>query len=132
METWRRSPWFSRVSSDFFVGFIAVNLYIFLFMLRPRPALTFLQLPSPSNKVSIVIPVYQRESYLNRCFHTFPTQSFFPVEVVFVDDGSTDSTPQMLAKYQQTHSNVQVITLQKIEARIMRVSKPLCMRKAIT
>jgi glycosyltransferase involved in cell wall biosynthesis len=60
-----------------------------------------------------VIPVYQRERYLNRCFHTLSMQSFFPVEVVFVDDASTDSTPRLLAEYQRTRPNVQVITLQR-------------------
>jgi glycosyltransferase involved in cell wall biosynthesis len=58
-----------------------------------------------------VIPVYQREHHLNRCFYTLSKQSFLPVEVVFVDDGSTDSSPHMLSEYQKKHANVQVIRL---------------------
>jgi glycosyltransferase involved in cell wall biosynthesis len=80
-------------------------------MQPPKPTMNSLQLPWRANKVSIVIPVYQRERYLNRCFHTLSHQSFFPVEVVFVDDGSTDGSLALLTQYQQTHPLAQVISL---------------------
>ena len=50
-------------------------------------------------RVSIVIPVYNAEKYLDECIRSALDQTYADVEVVAVDDGSTDSSPEILDGY---------------------------------
>ena len=43
-------------------------------------------------KVSIVIPVYNAEKYIDRCVDCLLNQTLKDIEVIFVDDGSTDNS----------------------------------------
>lgn len=49
--------------------------------------------------VSVVIPVYNGEKYLEKCLSSILTQLFKDYEVVVVNDGSTDNTEMILAEY---------------------------------
>jgi len=50
-------------------------------------------------KVSIIIPVYNAEKYLEECVESAINQSYSDIEIIAVDDGSTDNSPQILKKY---------------------------------
>ncbi len=52
--------------------------------------------------ISIVIPVYNCEEYLRECLDSILNQSFKDIEVYCVDDGSTDTSVDILTEYQQT------------------------------
>lgn len=43
-------------------------------------------------KVSVVVPVYNAEAYLERCIHSIINQTYGNVEIILVDDGSTDKS----------------------------------------
>ncbi len=60
-------------------------------------------------KVSVVIPVYQVESYLSRCIDSVLKQTLPELEVILVDDGSTDRCPQICDDYAATDARIQVI-----------------------
>ncbi len=60
-------------------------------------------------KISVVIPVYQVESYLNRCIDSVLKQTLPELEVILVDDGSTDRCPQICDDYAATDARIQVI-----------------------
>lgn len=60
-------------------------------------------------KVSIVIPVYNVEKYLEMCLESVLAQVFTNFEVILVDDGSTDMSPQICDEYVQKDSRFQVI-----------------------
>jgi len=47
--------------------------------------------------VSVVIPTYNREALVARAIHSVLEQTYAPMEIVVVDDGSTDDTPRVLA-----------------------------------
>ena len=49
--------------------------------------------------VSVVIPVYNSENYLEECLNSVLGQTYENIEIIVVDDGSTDSTPNILKKY---------------------------------
>jgi len=50
-------------------------------------------------KVSIIIPVYNAEKYLEECLESAINQSYSDIEIIAVDDGSTDNSPKILKKY---------------------------------
>ena len=48
--------------------------------------------------VSIVVPVYNAEAYIERCALSLLRQSYEELEIIFVDDCSTDAGPELLRK----------------------------------
>lgn len=59
--------------------------------------------------ISVIVPVYNSEKYINHCLDSILKQKG-NFEIVIVDDGSTDSTPQILKEYQKNNSNIKLIT----------------------
>ena len=61
--------------------------------------------------LSIVIPIYNDEKYLEDCLDSCLDQNISKdeFEIICVDDGSTDRTPEMLREYEKIHSNIHVI-----------------------
>lgn len=60
-------------------------------------------------KVSIVIPVYNMEKYLERCMESVLAQSLEDVEIILVDDGGSDKSPAMCDDYAVRDTRVRVI-----------------------
>ena len=50
-------------------------------------------------KVSLIIPVYNVERFLEKCLDSALSQTLQPIELLCVDDGSTDASPEILARY---------------------------------
>ena len=61
-------------------------------------------------RFSVVIPVYNVESFLRECVDCVLAQSFTDTEIVLVDDGSTDSSPVICREYADRYPNVAVVT----------------------
>ena len=62
--------------------------------------------------VSIIVPAYNGEEYLRQCLDSVFAQTLKNVQVICVNDGSTDGTADILASYQQAHPDMVVITQQ--------------------
>lgn len=60
-------------------------------------------------KVSVVVPVYNQEKYIERCLDSILAQSMQEMEVILVDDGSTDSTADILSRYEQKDERIIVL-----------------------
>ena len=52
-----------------------------------------------SDLVSVVIPVYNSEKFLEECLDSILAQTYQNIEVIVVDDGSTDASPDILERY---------------------------------
>lgn len=61
------------------------------------------------NKISIIVPVYNVEQYLSQCVKSLLAQSVLDLEIILVDDGSTDSSPLMCDEYAKNNSCIKVI-----------------------
>ena len=61
-------------------------------------------------KVSVVIPVYNGEKYIGECLDTVLGQTLKEIEVICVDDGSTDDTMKVLKKYAKNDARLIVIS----------------------
>lgn len=60
-------------------------------------------------KLSIVMPVYNVEAYLDECIETVLNQTLENIEIICVDDGSTDRSAEILDKYASRDTRVKVI-----------------------
>ncbi|WP_423789649.1 glycosyltransferase family 2 protein [Limosilactobacillus vaginalis] len=49
--------------------------------------------------ISIIIPVYNTDKYLERCLSSVTNQTYQNIEIIIVDDGSTDKSPTIIKKY---------------------------------
>lgn len=58
------------------------------------------------SKISIVVPVYNVEKYLNRCIDSILNQTFSNFELIIIDDGSTDSSGEICDKYASSDNRV--------------------------
>lgn len=63
----------------------------------------------PQPKVSIIVPVYNVEKYLDRCMQSLLNQTLHDIEIIMVDDGSPDNCPVMCDGYAKKDSRVKVI-----------------------
>ena len=63
----------------------------------------------PPIAVSVIIPAYNAAPWLTELFNGLDTQSFRDFEVIFINDGSTDETANLLDSYAASHANVKVI-----------------------
>lgn len=59
--------------------------------------------------ISVIIPVYNVENYLKECIESVLSQTYKNYEIILVDDGSTDSSPDICDKYASQYENVSVI-----------------------
>lgn len=59
--------------------------------------------------VSIIIPVYNVEKYLRRCLESVSSQSYDNLEVILVNDGSTDRTPRICDEFSKSDLRFNVI-----------------------
>ena len=60
-------------------------------------------------QVSIIVPVYQVEQYLRQCIDSILAQYFTDFELILVDDGSSDGSPEICDGYAQKYQNIHVI-----------------------
>lgn len=59
--------------------------------------------------ISIIIPVYKVEKYLNRCVNSVVNQSYKNIEIILVDDGSPDKCPEICEEWARKDCRIKVI-----------------------
>lgn len=61
------------------------------------------------DKISVIVPVYKSEKYLNRCVNSIRKQIYTNIEIILVDDGSPDQCPLMCDKFANIDDRIKVI-----------------------
>lgn len=59
--------------------------------------------------VSVIVPIYQVEEYLQECIESIRNQTYSNLEIILVDDGSKDSCPQICDEYQKMDKRIKVV-----------------------
>lgn len=59
--------------------------------------------------ISVIVPVYNVEPYLDRCVESIVNQTYRNLEIILVDDGSPDNSPQMCDAWAEKDARIQVI-----------------------
>ena len=60
-------------------------------------------------KLSVLVPIYNVEKYLEECLTSLANQTLKDIEIICINDGSTDNSPRILQKYAKKYSNFIVI-----------------------
>lgn len=60
-------------------------------------------------KISVIVPVYNVEKYLERCIDSILAQTFTDFELILVDDGSPDKCPDICDEYEKKDKRIHVI-----------------------
>lgn len=59
--------------------------------------------------ISIIVPIYNNEQFLNRCIRSIVNQSYSNLEIILINDGSTDQTPNICDKFAGQDERIKVI-----------------------
>ncbi|MDR2842709.1 MAG: glycosyltransferase [Spirochaetaceae bacterium] len=58
--------------------------------------------------VSIIVPVFNAETYLRNCLDSLVAQTLCEIEIICVNDGSPDNSPEILAEYSEKYPRIRV------------------------
>ena len=94
------------------IGDLITNKYDDTNLKLCRPQIVLTSIP----QISVVIPVYNAEKYLNNCIESLLSQTFTEAEFIFVDDGSSDRSVQIIESYQQIDERVKLIKQENLYA----------------
>lgn len=61
-------------------------------------------------KISIVVPIFNTGKYLTECLDSIYKQSIKELEIICIDDGSTDDTPKILERYSKADPRIRILT----------------------
>lgn len=70
--------------------------------------------------ISVIVPVYNSSKYLHQCVNSLLDQSLKDIELIFVDDGSTDNSLQILEEYQRKDDRVVIFKQENKYAGVAR------------
>lgn len=59
--------------------------------------------------ISIIIPVYNAENYINKCLDSILAQTYKKFEIICIDDGSTDNSANIINRYSEQNANLKFI-----------------------
>src|SRR5690554_2682260 len=62
------------------------------------------------SKVSIIIPVYNKAPYLDSCISSVINQTYKNLEIIIIDDGSTDNSLEICENYRKKDERIQLIS----------------------
>ena len=71
-------------------------------------------------KVSVIIPCYNSERFLRECLDSVVGQTLHDIEIICVDDGATDSTPDILCEYAEQDDRIRILTQENQYAGVAR------------
>ena len=62
-----------------------------------------------NEKISIIVPIYNVEKYLEKCFNSLISQSYKNIEILAINDGSTDNSQKIIDEYVKHDNRIKAI-----------------------
>ena len=66
-------------------------------------------------KISVIVPVYMSELYLEKCLDSIVQQTYQNLEIILINDGSTDGSAAICQRYQNQDERVKSIIKETVE-----------------
>ena len=63
-----------------------------------------------NNMISIIVPIYNKEKYLEKCLDSLLNQTYRELEILLVDDGSTDKSLEICRSYAEKDERIRVFS----------------------
>ena len=60
-------------------------------------------------QISVIVPIYNAERYLESCVHSITSNTYCNLQIILIDDGSTDSSAAICDKFAESDSRIAVI-----------------------
>ena len=60
--------------------------------------------------ISVIVPVFNGQDYLEKCIESIEKQTYKNLEIIIINDGSTDDTAAVCVKLRENYENIHVIT----------------------
>lgn len=65
--------------------------------------------------VSVIIPIYNAINFIKKCVDSLLRQEIGPIEILLIDDGSTDGSGELCDNYAKEYENIRVIHKKMVE-----------------
>ena len=88
-----------------------INAKRFLRKLMPEKSSFEKEVENPL--ISIIVPVYNVEKYLRQCLESLINQTYKNIEIICINNGSTDKSSEILVEFAQKDSRIKIITQEK-------------------
>lgn len=62
--------------------------------------------------VSVIVPVYNKEDYLKRCINSVLNQTYMNLEIILINDGSTDNSKEILIEFSREYEQIRYYEFQ--------------------
>ena len=59
-----------------------------------------------TEKITVIVPVYNVENYLNKCLDSLINQTYKNLEIIVINDGSTDNSGEICQEYAQKDNRI--------------------------
>ena len=59
--------------------------------------------------ISVIVPIYNAEKYLDKCLLSIVNQTYSDIEIILINDGSTDSSIAICEKYKQNDDRIVIV-----------------------
>ncbi len=81
-----------------------------------------------NRKVSIIVPIYNSEKFLEKCLNNLISQTLKEIEIICVNDGSTDNSPKILQQYAKSDKRIKLI---KQENKGISAARNIALKQAV-
>lgn len=101
MHLANKKPWIysDLFTSDLYKNYYSINKYVKNKIRRIE-----------FNKVSIILPVYNVEKYLKECLDSIISQTYKNIEILIINDGSTDRSLEIINEYKEKDERIRVFS----------------------
>ena len=62
-----------------------------------------------NNIISVIIPVYNAEKTIEKCLDSLTNQKYKELEIILINDGSTDKSREICEKYEKNNTNIKLV-----------------------
>lgn len=82
-------------------------------------------------KISIIVPIYNVEKYLDECILSLLNQTLEDIEIILVDDESPDNCPKMCDEYANKDKRVKVVHKKMVDSALLVIQDLMLLQESM-